>query len=114
MLVGVTVPTVLNKVDGDYTNYVLAQKYDELGFYAVSDGSTLGANKAYLPLQSSKLPSAEIKKLSVIFDDEDVTGINAVEEARDGSIGIYNLNGQRLSELKRGVNIVNGKKLYVK
>lgn len=114
MLVGVTEPTVLNKVDGDYTNYVLAKKNDELGFYAVSDGSTLGANKAYLPLLTSKLPSADVKRLAFMFDDENATGINTIDVTKDGGRVIYNLNGQRLSELKRGVNIVNGEKLYVK
>ena len=28
--------------------------------------------------------------------------------------GIYNLQGQRLSSLQKGLNIVNGKKVYVK
>lgn len=43
------------------------------------------------------------------------TGIGAVrnkkEEVRDG---IYNLQGQRLSSLRKGLNIVNGQKVYVK
>ena len=75
MLVGVTTNTVLNKVDGDYTNYILAQKNGNLGFYAVSDGSTLSAGKAYLPLQTAQLPSgAGARKMTMIFDDE-TTGV---------------------------------------
>jgi len=114
MLVGVTEATSLNKVDGDYTNYVFAKKNGELGFYAVSDGSTLGANKAYLPLLTSKLPSADVKRLAFMFDDEIATGINTIDVAKDGSRVIYNLNGQKLGGIKKGINIVDGKKLYVK
>ncbi|MCR5820123.1 MAG: leucine-rich repeat domain-containing protein [Bacteroidaceae bacterium] len=115
MLRGVTEPTILNKVEGDYTNYILAKKNDVLGFYAVTDGSTLGANKAYLPLLTSALPAAAEVKLMLVFDDEGLaTGIEAPEKQEAAEDAIYNLNGQRLSRLQKGVNIVGGKKLFIK
>ncbi len=115
MLRGVTESTILNKVEGDYTNYILAKKNDVLGFYAVADGSTLGANKAYLPLLTSALPAAAEVKLMLVFDDEEtVTGIEAPEEQVAAEGAIYNLNGQRLSRLQKGVNIVGGKKVFIK
>ncbi len=113
MLRGVTEPTILNKVDGDYTNYILAKKNDVLGFYAVTDGSTLGANKAYLPLLTSALPSAEVK-LMMVFDDEMYTGIETPEKQEASEGDIYNLNGQRMSRLQKGLNIVGGKKVFIK
>ena len=115
MLVGVTEDTELNKVDGDYTNYVFAQKSGELGFYAVADGSTLGAHKAYLPLPTAKLPSSADVKVAFTFDDEGVaTGIDNVNPTIDTSTSIYNISGQRLNGLRKGLNIVEGKKVLVK
>lgn len=117
MLVGVTEDTQLDKVVGDYTNYILAKKAGEVGFYAVADGSTLNANKAYLPLLTASLPASS--RVAVVFDDEDAEGnttyIN-VAELQNSNIPnvIYNLNGQRLSCLQKGLNIINGKKVIIK
>jgi hypothetical protein len=113
MLVGVTEATELNKVDGDYTNYVFAQKNGELGFYAVTDGSTLGAHKAYLPLPTAKLPSAD-SRVAYVFDGDDATEIQNIGQEDNVQHSIYNLNGQRQKGLKKGLNIVDGKKLLVK
>jgi hypothetical protein len=113
MLVGVTEATELNKVDGDYTNYVFAQKSGELGFYAVADGSTLGAHKAYLPLPTAKLPSAD-SRVAYVFDGDDATEIQNIGQEDNVQHSIYNLNGQRQKGLKKGLNIVDGKKLLVK
>ena len=113
MLVGVTEATELNKVDGDYTNYVFAQKNGELGFYAVTDGSTLGAHKAYLPLPTAKLPSAN-SRVAYMFDGDDATEIQNIGQEDNFQHSIYNLNGQRQKGLKKGLNIVDGKKMLVK
>jgi hypothetical protein len=113
MLVGVTEDTELNKVDGDYTNYVFAQKNGELGFYAVTDGSTLGAHKAYLPLPTAKLPSAD-SRVAYVFDGDDATEIQNIGQEDNVQHSIYNLNGQRQKGLKKGLNIVDGKKVWVK
>jgi hypothetical protein len=113
MLVGVTEGTELNKVDGDYTNYVFAQKNGELGFYAVTDGSTLGAHKAYLPLPTAKLPSAD-SRVAYVFDGDDATEIQNIGQEDNVQHSIYNLNGQRQEGLKKGLNIVDGKKMLVK
>ena len=116
MLVGVTENTVLNKVVGDYTNYILAKKGGEVGFYAVSNGSTLKANKAYLPLKTADLPASA--RIAFFFDDEETTDIKAVEEQQifnvQDDVIIYNLNGQRMTSLQKGLNIVNGKKVIIK
>ena len=53
-----------------------------------------------------------VKALSFDFDD-DATGISLMEEGRskmeDGAI--YNVAGQRINKMQRGINIVNGKKI---
>ena len=81
--------------------------------------STVPAGKALLP--ASLITSNEVKALSFVFE-EDATGISLMEDGRsqmeDGAIykqgsTIVNLAGQRLdnSQLKRGIYIVNGKKI---
>ena len=114
MLVGVTTNTVLNKVDGDYTNYILAKKNGNLGFYAVSDGSTLSAGKAYLPLPTAQLPSgAGARQMTMIFDDE-TTGIEDNNREIINNNCYYDLQGRRVSTPTRGLYIVNGKKVIIK
>jgi hypothetical protein len=116
MLVGVTENTVLNKVDGDYTNYILAKKNGNLGFYAVSDGSTLSAGKAYLPLPTASLPSgAEARGVRFVFDDEQPTDITEIKSKNDAAIGeIYNLQGRKVVNPTKGLYIINGKKVAIK
>ena len=81
--------------------------------------STVPAGKALLP--ASLITSNEVKVLNFVFE-EDATGISLMEDGRsqmeDGVIykqgsTIVNLAGQRLdnSQLKRGIYIVNGKKI---
>ena len=41
-------------------------------------------------------------------------GIKAVEKTKNNNTTIYDLNGVRLSEPKKGINILNGKKVIVK
>ena len=42
-------------------------------------------------------------------------GIEAIRNKKEGiRTGIYNLQGQRLNRLQKGLNIVNGRKIYVK
>ncbi len=117
LLKGVTTPTVMNKEEGGYTNFILAQKNGNVGFYTVKDGSTLGANKAYLPLPTAALPSAS-SKLRILFEDDEDGEPTAILEIDDDPeeqpAEIYNINGQRMESLQSGVNIVDGKKIYVK
>jgi hypothetical protein len=43
------------------------------------------------------------------------TSVENVEAATEGkSISIFNLSGQKLNTLQKGINIVDGKKIYVK
>jgi hypothetical protein len=114
MLVGVTEDTPLNKVDGDYTNYILAKKGGNLGFFAVTDGSTLSAGKAYLPLPTASLPSS-VREFSLIFDDEETTGVTNIRTKKaDVRDEYYNLAGQRVAQPTKGLYIVNGKKVFIK
>ena len=42
------------------------------------------------------------------------TGIKVIENTQKKNATVYDLNGVRLSEAKKGINILNGKKVIVK
>ena len=47
--------------------------------------------------------------------ETEMTGIAAITNHKEAiRTGIYNLQGQRISTLQRGLNIVNGRKVYIK
>lgn len=56
------------------------------------------------------------KSLNIVISGEEATGIEAIDNSQltNGNEPIYNLNGQRLEQKQRGVNIVGGRKIVVK
>ena len=98
---------------GDGVNiYALANGANGVGFYPVGDGVTIPAGKAYLNLEGV------LVKAFLAFDfDDDATSINEElrmknEEFNEGAI--YNIAGQRMNKMQKGINIINGKKVMVK
>ena len=94
------------------TNYILNKPSGKnVGFFLAA-GKKVGANKAYL-----KVPAgvSAVKSFAEVFGGE-TDGVEAIENGQwtiDNAV-IYNLAGQRLQKLQRGVNIVSGKKVVVK
>ncbi len=102
--------------DANDQNYILFNGEDGIGFYK-ANSNTVAANRAYIHVDSS----VNVKCFAIDLED-DATGISLMEDGRsqmeDGAI--YNIAGQRLdnsqftihnSQLKRGIYIVNGKKI---
>ena len=89
-------------------SYVL-QDNGKVGFYQVVDGQqpTVGANRCYLTVP------AGVKAAAFFFDEDDATGIKTIDNAQQTTEGaaIYNLAGQRMSKMQKGINIINGKKI---
>ena len=89
----------------DGSQYVLAKpEGEEVGFYQAIEDTTIPAGKAIL------VKNAGVK--AFFFDGEEETAIanvNANVNANEGAI--YNMAGQKLSKLQKGINIVNGKKV---
>ena len=50
----------------------------------------------------------------VYIEEGNPAGINVVENTKNKNTTIYDLNGVRQSELKKGINILNGKKVVIK
>ena len=92
-------------------SYILSFGSNGLGLYEWST-HPLEAHKAYV-IKDSANPA---KALTFRFED-DVTGINdAITDfkADNYNEAIYNLNGIRLSKPQKGLNIINGRKVWVK
>lgn len=108
LLTGVYTNAYIPVSDASNSYYVLQTKDDVQAFYKVEDADFPGTPyKCYLTI-----PAATPVK-AFLFP-ENPTAINAIEAAENENTEIYNLAGQRLSKLQKGVNIINGKKVLVK
>jgi hypothetical protein len=86
--------------------YVLAKPEGEaVGFYKAATG-IIKAGKAYIALNAN---TGSLVK-AFYFEGEDATGIANVN-VNDNQTSIYNIAGQRVSKLQKGINIVGGKKV---
>ena len=103
LLEGITIATAVNT--DDYYGLSGSQ------FKKVNAG-TVKAGKALLP--ASAVTGSNVKAFTFVFEDT-TTGITETREvSREEVESIFNLGGQRLSKMQRGVNIVNGKKVLVR
>ena len=94
-------------VTGGANKYALAQpEGQEVGFYPVDNGVTIPAGKAYL------VDGSLVKGFTFVFDD-DATAIEMVngQWSMVNDQPIFNLAGQRIQKMQKGINIVNGKKI---
>lgn len=92
----------------DGTQYVLAKpEGEEVGFYRATASTTIAAGKAYIK------SSADVK--AFYFADE-ATGISNINENVNvnANATIYNLAGQRIQKMQKGINIMNGKKIAIR
>ena len=100
---------------GDYYNYVLSDK-EGVYFWSHPEGHTgskrLGAKKAYLQLPSSFMTDAS-REIGFAFEDDMTTDLSNFVIFNNGKSGdrIYNLNGQQVDNMGKGVYIVNGRKV---
>ena len=91
-------------VDGGSNIYALSKQNDMVGFYPVSSEIKIPAGKAYLDTTAGG-----VKGFTFVFDD--ATGLNNLDANVNLNEVIYNVAGQRISKMQKGINIVNGKKI---
>ena len=90
--------------------YVLAQpEGEEIGFYKAVSGN-IAPCKAYLNYGS------DVKGFLFNIDDnatgiKDISDYNDAKNLNNQNDAIFNLAGQRLGKVRKGINIVNGKKV---
>ena len=112
-------PTTRQIIEGgDNTLYYLAFESKDskknLGFYwNAENGTSLNAvpGKAYLAIPSAKSMSL---RRSIVIDDSETTVIESVKAERGQQEAIYNIAGQRVNKLSKGVNIVGNNKIIIK
>ena len=106
ILVGVTTATTIEEKDY-ILNVVDVEGEKKAGFFLAGTHTSLGANRAYIP--AAKV--AGVKSFALDLEDN----ADGIEETLSDSLlkseNIYNLAGQRLSKMQKGINIVNGKKI---
>ena len=106
-LTGVYTTTNLN-YDGDNSYILWANNENPIGFYK-ANSSTVAPYRAYLTAEGAGT------KLMIDFDGM-ATGLESLtpNPSPVGEGSIFNLAGQRMSRMQKGINIENGKKVLVK
>ena len=90
--------------------FVLAKpEGEEVGFYAVKKGTVITEGKAYIEYVNT----AGVKALTFLFADQ-ADGIRTLSNSPLKDENIFNLAGQRIQKMQKGINIVGGKKIVVK
>lgn len=105
-------------IDGvEFTNlnFALSKSTGEPTFFPLDADKTYGAGKMYLQLPSSIIPTAA-RGIGFTFVETEATGISEIAESvkAQNNEGIFNLNGQRVSTPKKGLYIINGRKMLMK
>lgn len=98
-LVGVSAATV-----APVGSYVLQNQNDVVGFYKVDSEISVPAGKAYLDLGAAGAKA-------FTFGGDSETAISEIATENGTAAVIYNLAGQRIQKMQKGINIVNGKKV---
>ena len=90
-------------------NYIL-NNVSGIGFYKAA-GQTVAANRAYL----QTTVDAAAARMTMIFEDDDVTGVNEVRSQKeDVRSEWFDLQGRKVAQPAKGLYIVNGRKVVVK
>jgi len=93
-------------VVADGSQYILAKPDgDGVGFYQAEAGTTIEARKAYL------VSTSGVKGFLFSENATDLKDLKDLKNLKDSTDLIYNLAGQRLSKVQKGVNIINKKKV---
>ena len=108
---GADIPTIISLIENPFWIYGLSSDHNHSTFTL----NTFKNATLYVPVGTiEKYKATEGWKDFVFIEESDLAGINVVENTQNNNTTIYDLNGVRLSEPKKGINILNGKKVVVK
>ncbi|MBQ9175313.1 MAG: hypothetical protein IJ139_00400, partial [Bacteroidaceae bacterium] len=103
-----------NKLIGTYKKMKLEEDYfflSENKFWYSTGATTIKAFRAYFYFYPTlEELSAPIK---FRFDGEDATAIDVIATGKSTVDGIFDMSGRKIEGVQRGLNIVDGKKVYV-
>ena len=110
----VAVPYVITKIVMTATgeDYIKSWK-DQSGTEAVVSGTTATWEgvEANVTLTNQATSQARIKTIEVTYANTDIVTAISTPTSVQSETAIYNLAGQRLSKMQKGINIVGGKKI---
>ena len=87
----------------DQANYAFNGKQ----FVYVLNDLSVSANKAWLAI-----PTSTARQISIVFDD--ATAISAVSGSPADNSSLYTLDGRKVTKTRKGVYIMNGRKVVVR
>ena len=96
-------------VQGGETIYALSKQNGVVGFYPVSSSIKVPAGKGYLVISANV--GGDVKAFYGFDDEDDATGLSRLNANENLNEAIYNLAGQRIMKMQKGINIINGKKI---
>ncbi len=100
---GVTFEGVYANANAPIDSYIISNN----AFYHVDSTVALKAFRGYFTISG-----ANVKELNYIMEGDDATAIKSLTPAlSEGEGAIYNIAGQRLSKMQKGINIINGRKV---
>ena len=82
---------------------MLGKANETVGFYRAEEGSAIPEGKAYL------VSASGVK--GFVLSEGGATGIINLNDNLNLNEPIYNLSGQRLQKMQKGINIVGNKKV---
>lgn len=94
-------------VTADGTQYILAQVDGVVGFKKATEGTTIAAGKGYLVVTGNDV------KAFYGFNDNNETAISEIANNSEKA-AIYNLQGVKLMNAQKGINIIGDKKVVIK
>ena len=114
LLTGATEETSVTASDGDKVNFV----FNGTDFVPVvgSEGVAMGTGFLQIPANdiAESTGSLSVEDLPTVNIDDTATNIRSVRANKQTSNDYYNLQGIRTHSLRKGINIVNGQKVFVK
>ncbi len=81
------------------------------GVFGLSEGQFVGVNTGTLkPYRAAISVASGVQVYNIALDDS-ATGINNLNADQSHNNAIYNLAGQRIQRIRKGINIIDGKKI---
>lgn len=108
------------EMKGTYSNITINPSTEANNIYYIATNKVLYANQQFNVaayrgwFETPKTASSNSKVYSVGFGDNDTTGIDLIEKENGEIDMIFDLSGKQLPQSKKGVNIINNKKVIVK
>ena len=98
---------------GDQTTMTMTNDYAELSLEGIDMEQKL-ADTDRLMIQCNKEEGEPFNFTAVVLVNKTITGIKTIQGSAKTSEVAFNLAGQRLAQPTKGLNIINGKKVFVK